>query len=795
MIFDLDPGEGVAWKQIQEGTELTRSLLEDLGLATFLKTSGGKGLHVVVPIAPKDDWDTVKALSKAIVEHMATVIPERFVAKSGPKNRVGKIFVDYLRNGFGATTACAWSAARVRAWACRCRSRGTSCSLTRAAHHWTISNTPTSASRSAHRPLGDYSKPAPDLDGGDEGVHVVDATMFWSPTGGGVRRYLQTKHAWLARQPGWRHTIAVPGSEPRVAALCCPRSRCRAAAAIACRCAPPCDRRVLRRSRPDLIEAGDPYRRRLGRARRGAALGIPAVAYCHSNIEMMARLSAGRRFAGAAARAALRAARLPRLRPRARAEPQHARPSARLGRRARRLPAARRRHHGLPSGARSDVATPQGLAADARVLVYAGRFAPEKHLDVLADAVARLGAPYAAGRDRRRAVAAAGRRAGSRPAVRRRRRGPRRRRWRAPTPSSTPATRRPSACRRSRRWPAARRSSRATPKAWPSWSTTRSAAASTVAPGRLRRSDRRAVRERPRGQAPRRPRAAPKRTTGSGCCPHCSATTAPGRPRAGRPAAPARPAGGAHAASTMSGPRRCGWLGERADRLRRGPRRRRRDARGLRAPDRRDRRGRRSSADLARGAALPRRARRRPSSSNGSASAAAAATSSRCTAGPIATTARRRGLLDRLRRTHYTRSEGEFWALPEAEATRRIDAGIAWFAKQRLAAGRLRRAGLAARARAPGRRCAKPICATPRPCATSTCRAGAAHHQPERRLQHLERVAPPIVARSGTPASRRRSSGATRCCASSCIRATPTSPPCAARGSASSSAPCATGGR
>ena len=110
IVFDLDPGEGVTWKQIQEGTELTRALLEELGLVAFLKTSGGKGLHVIVPIAPKEDWDTVKALAKAIVEHMATIIPERFVSKSGAKNRVGRIFVDYLRNGFGATTACAWSA-------------------------------------------------------------------------------------------------------------------------------------------------------------------------------------------------------------------------------------------------------------------------------------------------------------------------------------------------------------------------------------------------------------------------------------------------------------------------------------------------------------------------------------------------------------------------------------------------------------------------------------------------------------------------------------------------------------
>ena len=110
IVFDLDPGEGLPWKAMQEGAELTRSLLDQLGLASFLKTSGGKGLHVVVPITPKDDWDSVKALSKRIVDHMAATIPERFVAKSGPKNRVGKIFVDYLRNGFGATTACAWSA-------------------------------------------------------------------------------------------------------------------------------------------------------------------------------------------------------------------------------------------------------------------------------------------------------------------------------------------------------------------------------------------------------------------------------------------------------------------------------------------------------------------------------------------------------------------------------------------------------------------------------------------------------------------------------------------------------------
>lgn len=109
LIFDLDPGEGVTWAQVREGTEITHAFLAELGLASFVKTSGGKGLHVVVPITPKEDWDTVKEISKRVVEHLAAVVPDRFVAKSGPKNRIGRIFIDYLRNGFGSTTACAWS--------------------------------------------------------------------------------------------------------------------------------------------------------------------------------------------------------------------------------------------------------------------------------------------------------------------------------------------------------------------------------------------------------------------------------------------------------------------------------------------------------------------------------------------------------------------------------------------------------------------------------------------------------------------------------------------------------------
>jgi bifunctional non-homologous end joining protein LigD len=109
MVFDLDPGSGVAWPALREAAQLVRSFLAELGLTSFLKTSGGKGLHVVVPLAARHDWQALRQFSQAIVVHLAGVIPQRFVAKSGPRNRVGRIFVDYLRNGWGATTAAAWS--------------------------------------------------------------------------------------------------------------------------------------------------------------------------------------------------------------------------------------------------------------------------------------------------------------------------------------------------------------------------------------------------------------------------------------------------------------------------------------------------------------------------------------------------------------------------------------------------------------------------------------------------------------------------------------------------------------
>jgi bifunctional non-homologous end joining protein LigD len=110
MVFDLDPGEGIVWPQIIEAAQLMKAALDELKLKSYLKTSGGKGLHIVVPLAPRDDWQHVRDFSEKLVRHLAQTLPQLFVATSGPKNRLNRIFIDYLRNNRGSTTAAAFSA-------------------------------------------------------------------------------------------------------------------------------------------------------------------------------------------------------------------------------------------------------------------------------------------------------------------------------------------------------------------------------------------------------------------------------------------------------------------------------------------------------------------------------------------------------------------------------------------------------------------------------------------------------------------------------------------------------------
>ncbi|PBP42442.1 DNA ligase D [Pseudomonas syringae] len=108
-VLDLDPDPALPWRSMIEATQMVLAVLEELGLEAFLKTSGGKGMHIIVPLARQADWDTVKAFAKAIAEFASRQLPERFTATMGPKNRVGKIFIDYLRNSRGGSTVTAYS--------------------------------------------------------------------------------------------------------------------------------------------------------------------------------------------------------------------------------------------------------------------------------------------------------------------------------------------------------------------------------------------------------------------------------------------------------------------------------------------------------------------------------------------------------------------------------------------------------------------------------------------------------------------------------------------------------------
>jgi DNA ligase D-like protein (predicted polymerase)/DNA ligase D-like protein (predicted 3'-phosphoesterase) len=108
-VLDLDPGEGLEWKTMLENVAMIRGVLDELGLRSFLKTSGGKGMHIVVPHRPQHGWEAVKALAHAVASHLAMAMPERFSDKMGAPNRVGKVFVDFMRNNRGASTVVAYS--------------------------------------------------------------------------------------------------------------------------------------------------------------------------------------------------------------------------------------------------------------------------------------------------------------------------------------------------------------------------------------------------------------------------------------------------------------------------------------------------------------------------------------------------------------------------------------------------------------------------------------------------------------------------------------------------------------
>src|SRR6185436_4739170 len=99
MIFDLDPDLGLPWTRVLEACLTMKGRLADLGLQSWLKTTGGKGLHVCVPLASKQSWDEVKAFSKALVEDIVRREPAKYTSNIMKARRKGRVFLDYLRNG------------------------------------------------------------------------------------------------------------------------------------------------------------------------------------------------------------------------------------------------------------------------------------------------------------------------------------------------------------------------------------------------------------------------------------------------------------------------------------------------------------------------------------------------------------------------------------------------------------------------------------------------------------------------------------------------------------------------
>ncbi|KRG38771.1 DNA polymerase [Stenotrophomonas panacihumi] len=109
LVFDLDPGEGVGWRDVKLGARQIRAELRHFGLESFVRLSGGKGLHVVAPLRPRAGWDAAREFADQLAHRLAERHPDRYVATMSKDKRDGVIFIDWLRNARGATSVCSWS--------------------------------------------------------------------------------------------------------------------------------------------------------------------------------------------------------------------------------------------------------------------------------------------------------------------------------------------------------------------------------------------------------------------------------------------------------------------------------------------------------------------------------------------------------------------------------------------------------------------------------------------------------------------------------------------------------------
>jgi bifunctional non-homologous end joining protein LigD len=157
LVLDLDPGEGVGWRAVCEAAVHARELLQRLQLRSWLKTSGGRGLHLVVPLAARWPVDTVRGVSEAIAQRLAAQHPDHLVARSGEANRVGRIYVDWLRNGEGATAVAAYSLRARPGLGVAMPLDWAELPAVDGAAHWTISNAPAYLARRTADPWAELA--------------------------------------------------------------------------------------------------------------------------------------------------------------------------------------------------------------------------------------------------------------------------------------------------------------------------------------------------------------------------------------------------------------------------------------------------------------------------------------------------------------------------------------------------------------------------------------------------------------------------------------------------------------
>ena len=109
IIFDLDPAPDIRWEAVVKAANEIRNSLDNLQLRSFVKNTGGKGLHVVVPITPEHNWTVIKSFSQLFVEFVQRQNPDKYITNMSKAKRTGKIFLDYLRNQQNATAIAPYS--------------------------------------------------------------------------------------------------------------------------------------------------------------------------------------------------------------------------------------------------------------------------------------------------------------------------------------------------------------------------------------------------------------------------------------------------------------------------------------------------------------------------------------------------------------------------------------------------------------------------------------------------------------------------------------------------------------